>query len=141
MKLKFLIFILFLNCIQPPPNPNTEFTISKKDTEKLIAQYTFLKTLSCNFEIGQVAFFSELGNDQDPKPNAKNHSILYEKKAVKHCLSSILVIPCPILPTNTSQAIENMVFNITSNRRINCTFATIEFFTFEKPLSGSFWQP
>lgn len=141
MKNKFLIVLFFLGCIQPPANPNTEFTISKQDTEKLIAKYTFLKTFSCNFEFDQAVVFSELGNDQSPKPSSKNYSILYEKKAVRHCLKSILVIPCPAFPINTTQAVENMTFNIASNRKINCTFATLEFFSFEKPLSGSFWQP
>jgi hypothetical protein len=141
MKLKLLIPILLFNCFLPPNNPNQEFTISKFETENKITEYTFIKSLSCNFDSAQSFFFSELGNDEDPEIDTRNKTILYEKKAVNHCLSSILIISCPNFPRNTTQAIELMAFNITSNRVLNCTFNTLEFFTFEKPRSGSFWQP
>lgn len=101
-------------------------------------QVTLIKMLSCNFNPVQSGLFSELGNDEDPSPDEGNKTILYEKRAVTHCLKSILTIPCPPFPPNTEQAINLMTFNIATNRSINCFFEIIRFHKFQKPLSGSF---
>jgi len=141
--IRFLITVISLNfiaCLPPPPNnPNTEYTISKRDTEEKIMSVTFIKVLSCNFHPGQALFMSELGNDEDPSPDEGNKRILFEKRAVDHCLKSILSMPCPPFPPNTEQAIGSMIFNVVSNRSLNCFFEEIKFRKFQKPLSGSFW--
>lgn len=126
-------------CLPPINNPNSEFTINKRDTEERIRNVTYIKALACNFNGGQALFLSELGNDEDPSPDEGNKSILYEKRAVNSCLKSILSISCPTFPPNTEQAIELMIFNIFTNRSLNCNFEVIKFHKFQKPLSGSFW--
>ncbi|MDF3820853.1 hypothetical protein P3G55_13135 [Leptospira sp. 96542] len=133
------LFTFLINCFLPPNNPNTEFTINKRDTEERIKNVTHIKALSCNFEIFQALFLSELGNDEDPSPDRGNKSILFEKRAVNHCLKSILVIPCPHFPPNTRQAMELMIANIFTNRNANCNFQVIRFHKFQKPLNGAFW--
>ncbi|MCG6141117.1 MULTISPECIES: hypothetical protein [Leptospira] len=133
----FLLVCLFA-CRLPIDNPNTSLTISKKETENKIAAYTAIKTLSCQFEGYQSYFFSELGNDEDPRPDYNNKSIYYEKRAVSACLRSILAIPCPAFPKNTTQAVSEMLIHIATNRKLNCTFKVALFFEFEKPFYGNF---
>ncbi|MCW7489806.1 hypothetical protein [Leptospira meyeri] len=133
-----LLFVFFFSCRLPVDNPNTSLTISKKETEDKIAAYTTIKTLSCQFEGFQAYFFSELGNDEDPSPDQNNKSIYYEKRAVSACLRSILTIPCPIYPQNTTQALSEMIVHIAANRKLNCTFKVALFFEFEKPFYGNF---
>ncbi|TGL37645.1 hypothetical protein [Leptospira perdikensis] len=125
-------------CRPPIDNPNRELTISKKETEDKIAAYTAIKTLSCQFEGFQSYLYSELGNDEDPNPDYQNKSIYYEKRAVSACLRSILAIPCPTSPKNTTQAVSEMVAHIAINRLLNCTFKVALFFEFEKPFYGNF---
>ncbi len=135
--------ILFTQCYLPdiplslPQNPNTEFTISKYQAEEKILTANIIKTLACNFTLAHAYGFAELGNDQDPNPNERNKTIFYEKRAVNHCLKSILTIPCPSFPTNTIQATNEMTFNFLSNRKLNCTFDVSKFLEFSKPLSGN----
>lgn len=132
------LLVCFFACRLPIDNPNTSLTISKKETENKIAAYTTIKTLSCQFEGFQAYYFSELGNDEDPRPDYNNKSIYYEKKAVSACLRSILAIPCPTYPLNTTQAVSEMLIHIATNRVLNCTFKVAEFFEFEKPFYGNF---
>lgn len=138
--IKIMIFLLagLLACRLPIDNPNTDLTISKKETEDKIIKYTLIKAISCQFDPFRSFVFSELGNDEDPNPDANNKSIYYEKRAVNACLRSILMIPCPTYPINTTQAITEMVGHITANRLQNCTFRVARFFEFEKPLYGNF---
>lgn len=141
LKIKILTLVLCissLECRPPINNPNTSLTISKKETEDKIKNYTSIKVLSCQFDPYQTVLFSEIGNDEDPSPDKNNESIYYEKRAVSACLRSILAIPCPTYPTNTTQAISEMLAHITSNRLLNCTFKVVLFFEFEKPFHGNF---
>lgn len=137
-KLILVFWILSFECRLPVNNPNTSLTISKKETEDKITAYTLIKTMSCQFDPFRSTIFSELGNDEDPSPDANNESIYYEKRAVSACLRSILAIPCPNYPTNTVQAISEMAAQIAANRILNCTFKVALFFEFEKPFYGNF---
>lgn len=140
LSLSLFSLVFFQNCyVGPPPNPNEAHTISKRDTEDKIALFTYAKTVSCGFDRVSGFFFSELGNDEDPNPDARNKKVQYEKKAVNACLTSILSIPCPDFPKNTIQAVDNMTASIVANRFLNCTFEPLKFFEFEKPFSGSLW--
>ncbi|MCW7492814.1 hypothetical protein ND861_07370 [Leptospira sp. 2 VSF19] len=131
-KLFLLLYITFLGCRLPINNPNTSLTISKKET------YTSIKAISCLFDPFRSGLFTELGNDEDPSPDAHNETIYYEKRAESACLRSILAIPCPSYPINTTQATSEMVAHIAVNRSQNCTFKVARFFEFEKPLYGNF---
>ncbi|PJZ46136.1 hypothetical protein EHQ30_14585 [Leptospira brenneri] len=133
-----LLFVFAFACRLPIDNPNTELTISKKETEDKITAYTLIKTMSCQFDGLQSYLFSELGNDEDPRPDSNNETIYYEKRAVRACLRSILAIPCPTYPRNTTQAVSEMTAHITTNRLQNCTFKVARFFEFEKPFYGNF---
>ncbi len=137
------VMLLLTQCYIPdiplssPQNPNTEFTFSKYQAEEKIMNANIIKTLACNFTMAHAYGFADLGNDQDPNPNERNKTIYYEKRAVRHCIKSILTIPCPTFPTNTTQAVNEMTFNFLSNRKLNCTFDVIKFLDFKKPLSGN----
>ncbi|TGL90780.1 hypothetical protein EHQ68_04990 [Leptospira congkakensis] len=138
IRIALVSLVCLFACRLPIDNPNTSLTISKKETEDKIAAYTMIKTLSCQLEGFQSYLYSEIGNDEDPSPDNQNKSIYYEKRAVSACLRSILAIPCPTYPKNTTQAVSEMVVHITANRLLNCTFKVANFFEFEKPLYGNF---
>ncbi|EMJ86732.1 hypothetical protein [Leptospira meyeri] len=138
IRITLVWLVCLFACRLPIDNPNTSLTISKKETEDKIAAYTTIKTISCQFEGFQAYFFSELGNDEDPSPDQNNKSIYYEKRAVSACLRSILTIPCPKYPQNTTQAVSEMIMHIAANRKLNCTFKVALFFEFEKPFYGNF---
>ncbi|MCU0825010.1 MAG: hypothetical protein MUF77_10255 [Leptospira sp.] len=143
-SLYFILFFYFFglsHCyfLPSPRNPNDDHTITKKEAEKNIANFTFMRTLACQFEGFQALFFSQLGNDEDPSYKSRSDEILYERRAVNACLRSILALPCPEFPRNTEQAVRAMTATIVSNRYLNCTFKSMRFFEFKKPLSGTFW--
>lgn len=116
---------------------NRHLTYTKSESEIKIMSVTLVKVLDCGLPFNIAAPLSTIGNDEDPYIGTKNRQITYEKKAVDRCLKSILFLNCPTYPLNTTNAIEEMTLNITTNRIMNCTFETIWFIEFKKPFSGA----
>ncbi|MDX1959556.1 MAG: hypothetical protein SFU98_13340 [Leptospiraceae bacterium] len=137
-----LALLLFISCNASIVGGTT---IKKVDAENRISLNILVKAFACNLDQSSsgVQFIGNTETkDKRLFQNKQEHFIVYENKAVVHCLNSILAMPCPrIEPTPTGRIFiiqyrEDFIKTLVLTRKLNCTFRPINFWEFDEPFQG-----
>jgi hypothetical protein len=134
------MILIVMHCTDYMNGPNT---VNKRVAEKQISKTIFLKSLSCGYNAARSFSISKLGNKEEyPVSWVKiggdysSNTITYDEKALKHCLLSLTVMPCPSNEIETDAGDKEYIATLILTRYKSCTFHSIEYWEINESIKG-----